>query len=55
MGNLTKHRRTRVVVDVGERNMAALMFFKACGFRATKLIRDEYEDVVRMRYEFGTS
>lgn len=51
---LSRERRNRIQCEVRERNLDALMFFKAMGFRATGLLRDFYrdspEDAIRMEY-----
>jgi ribosomal-protein-alanine N-acetyltransferase len=41
---LTSHRRQKITLAVRERNLTAQMFFRAHGFKATKLLRDYYED-----------
>jgi [ribosomal protein S18]-alanine N-acetyltransferase len=43
-GKLVYQRRNRIAADVRETNLTALNFFKACGFRATGLIKEFYED-----------
>lgn len=35
--------RSRVVVEVSEENLAAHLFFKSQGFRATRVLRDHFE------------
>ncbi len=49
---LSSHRRTRVTVDLRERNLPAQLFFQAQGFVATKVLREHYgiEDAYRMAY-----
>lgn len=53
---LSSHRRTRLLVDVRETNLAALNFFKAQGFIATSVVRgyfdDSGEDAFRMEHTF---
>jgi ribosomal-protein-alanine N-acetyltransferase len=41
---LTSHRRQKITLAVRERNLDAQLFFHVHGFRATKLLRDYYED-----------
>ena len=44
VGKLSSHRRTKITLAVRERNLAAQMFFKAQDFRASKVLRNYYED-----------
>lgn len=39
---LTTHRRSRIVMDVSEGNLAGQLFFKAQGFRAIGILRDHF-------------
>lgn len=41
---LVSHRRQKITLAVRERNLAAQMFFRGHGFKATKLLRKYYED-----------
>ena len=41
---LISHRRQKITLAVRERNLAAQMFFRAHGFKATRLLRKYYED-----------
>lgn len=41
---LTPQRRTRILLEVRETNLAAQLFFRECRFRAISLLRDFYED-----------
>ena len=41
---LSTHRRTSISLEVRETNLAAQLFYKSCGFRATMVERDFYED-----------
>ncbi len=50
VGKLSDRRRTRIVLEVRETNLAAQMFFKHSGFRAISLLRDFYEDTVEDAY-----
>lgn len=43
--NETKNiKRVRVTLEVRETNLAAQLFFKACGFKATTVLHSYYED-----------
>lgn len=57
IGKLSEQRRTRITLEVRERNVAAQLFFKRMGFRAVSIIRDLYqdtdEDAILMQYRFG--
>jgi ribosomal-protein-alanine N-acetyltransferase len=44
IGKLSSHRRSRVTLAVRERNLAAQVFFRAQDFRATRVLRNYYED-----------
>jgi len=50
---LSSHRRTFVTLTVRETDLAAQLFFRAQGFRASGVLRGHFdgEDGVRMRYE----
>lgn len=50
VGKLSDRRRTRIVLEVRETNLAAQMFFRHSGFRAISLLRDFYEDTVEDAY-----
>lgn len=41
---LTSHRREKITLAVRERNLTAQMFFRAHGFKASRLLRNYYED-----------
>ena len=41
---LVSHRRQKITLAVRERNLAAQMFFRAHGFKATRLLRNYDED-----------
>ena len=49
---LSPDRRTRINLEVRETNLAAQLFFKAMGFRATSVLRDYYEDTDEDAYLF---
>ncbi len=44
ISKLSSQRRTQVTLEVRETNLAAQMFFKELGFRATSVLRSYYED-----------
>ena len=54
VGKLSSHHRTRITVEVRESNLPALLFYKASGFTAGKVVRgafkDTGEDGIRMTY-----
>jgi ribosomal-protein-alanine N-acetyltransferase len=54
---LNYQRRNRIALEVRETNLAALNFFKACGFQAAALLRGFYEDspedAITMVYRVG--
>lgn len=41
---LSQQKRTEILLEVRERNLAAQMFFKAQDFRATTVLRGHYDD-----------
>lgn len=49
--------RTRVVCEVSERNLAAQLFLRACGFRATEILHQHYvetlDDAYIMQYRLS--
>jgi len=51
---LSKERRTKILLEVSETNLAAQLFFKANKFRAIDVLRQFYdsEDAYLMQYEF---
>jgi ribosomal-protein-alanine N-acetyltransferase len=57
ISKLSSHRRTRVTLAVRETNLAAQLFFRAQGFRATRVMRSYYEDsgedAFLMQYSFA--
>ena len=58
VSKLSAHRRDRIIVNVRESNLAAQLFFRSQGFRATKVLRGFYqedtgEDAYVMRYSMG--
>jgi len=59
VGKLSSHRRTRIVSHVRETNLAAQLFFRIQGFRATEVVREHFqdtgEDAFLMNYLFDES
>jgi ribosomal-protein-alanine N-acetyltransferase len=53
---LSTQRRTRIVLEVRETNLAAQLFFRANGFRAVSVLRSYYsdtpEDAYLMQYRY---
>lgn len=52
MGKLHHHRRTRIVADVRETNLAAQLFFRSLGWQCISIVPDAYEDVDEPAYRF---
>ena len=50
VGKLSNQRRTRIMLEVRETNLAAQLFFKDAGFRAVNVLRDFYEDTTEDAY-----
>lgn len=50
LAKLSAQRRTRIVLEVRETNLAAQLFFRSLGFRAVSLLRDFYEDTTEDAY-----
>jgi [ribosomal protein S18]-alanine N-acetyltransferase len=44
IGKLSSHRRSKVTLAVRERNLEAQLFFRASDFKATRVLRNYYED-----------
>ena len=44
IGKLASHRRSKISLAVRERNLAAQIFFRRQDFRATRVLRNYYED-----------
>lgn len=44
VGKLSQQRRTRVLLEVRETNLAAQLFFRSQNFRAVSVLREYYED-----------
>lgn len=49
---LSYDRRNRIMLEVRETNVAAQLFFKACGFKAISVLRDFYDDSSEDAYLF---
>jgi ribosomal-protein-alanine N-acetyltransferase len=50
IGKLSHDRRTRILLEVRERNLPAQLFFRQLGFRAIAVLRDFYEDTTEDAY-----
>lgn len=50
IGKLSSGRRTRISLEVRETNLAAQLFFRTVGFRATSVLRDFYDDSTEDAY-----
>lgn len=50
VGKLSQQRRSRIVLEVRETNLAAQIFFKKLGFRAMSVLRDYYDDTTEDAY-----
>lgn len=50
IGKLSAQRRTRILLEVRETNLAAQLFFRNNGFRAISVLRDYYEDTPEDAY-----
>ena len=50
VGKLSHQRRTRILLEVRERNLPAQIFFRTLGFRAISVLRDFYEDTIEDAY-----
>ncbi len=48
---LSEQRRTNVIIEIRETNLPAQLFFKSQGFRATKILRDFYEETIEDAYQ----
>lgn len=58
ISKLSAQRRTRIMLEVRETNLAAQLFFRDCGFRAITVLRDFYDDTTEdaylMQYRYQT-
>ncbi len=52
VSKLSPDRRTRITLEVRETNLAAQLFFRACGFRAVSVLRNHYQDTPEDAYLF---
>ncbi len=52
ISKLSHHRRSRITLGVRESNLAAQLFFRACGFRAVKVLRAFFPDTDEDAYWF---
>jgi ribosomal-protein-alanine N-acetyltransferase len=50
VSKLSQQRRSRVLLEVRETNLAAQLFFRNCGFRAISVLREFYEDTPEDAY-----
>jgi [ribosomal protein S18]-alanine N-acetyltransferase len=50
IAKLSPHRRSRVVLEVRETNLAAQLFFRENGFRAVSVMRSFYDDTPEDAY-----
>jgi ribosomal-protein-alanine N-acetyltransferase len=50
VGKLSNQRRTRILLEVRETNLAAQLFFRTAGFRAVSVLRDYYDDTTEDAY-----
>jgi ribosomal-protein-alanine N-acetyltransferase len=50
VGKLSNQRRTRILLEVRETNLAAQLFFKGASFRAVSVLRDFYDDTTEDAY-----
>lgn len=58
VNKLSTHRRQKITLAVRERNLAAQMFFRTFDFKATRVLRNYYEDsgedAFQMEYRVGS-
>jgi len=47
---LTPDRRSRIVLEVRERNLPAQLFFRSLGYRAVSVLKDFYQDTTEDAY-----
>jgi ribosomal-protein-alanine N-acetyltransferase len=50
MAKLSNQRRTRILLEVRETNLAAQLFFRNLGLRAVSVLRDFYDDTTEDAY-----
>jgi ribosomal-protein-alanine N-acetyltransferase len=51
MGKLHPERRSRIMLEVRETNLAAQLFFRRFGFRAIRVLRNFYDDSPEDAYQ----
>lgn len=44
LGKLSSHRRTKITLEIRESNLAAQLFFRNQGFKATRVLKSYFED-----------
>ena len=56
IGKLAAQRRNRITFEIRETNLAAQLFFRSAGFRATQILKNYYEqmqeDAYLMQYRY---
>jgi [ribosomal protein S18]-alanine N-acetyltransferase len=50
VSKLSQQRRSRILLEVRETNLAAQLFFRAAGFKAVSVLRDFYHDTPEDAY-----
>ncbi len=50
IGKLSQQRRSRIMLEVRETNLAAQLFFRANSFKATSVLRSFYDDTPEDAY-----
>ena len=50
IGKLSQQRRSRILLEVRETNLAAQLFFRANGFKAVSVLREFYDDTPEDAY-----
>ena len=50
IGKLTLQRRSRIAFEIRETNLAAQLFFRSAGFRATQILKNYYEEMQEDAY-----
>jgi ribosomal-protein-alanine N-acetyltransferase len=50
VSKLSHQRRSRILLEVRETNLAAQLFFRTAGFRAVSVLRDFYDDTTEDAY-----
>lgn len=50
VGKLSANRRSRILLEVRETNLAAQVFFRNLGFRAVSVLKDFYDDTTEDAY-----